>query len=78
MSDTPEIKLIIDKNWPKLTIYIKCNEHNDDVEGIITALQSFAEDASINLYPSASLPLKPPQKPAEAAASSLTPRRRLS
>ena len=43
MSDLVDIKLIIDKEWPKLTVFIKNNERNEDVEGIIAAVQSYAE-----------------------------------
>ncbi len=46
MADTPEIKLIIDKDWPKLTVYIKSSKRDDDVEGIISAVQSYAENKS--------------------------------
>ena len=46
MADSPEIKIIIDKDWPKLTVYIKSSERNDDVEGIISAVQSYAENKS--------------------------------
>ena len=46
MADTPEIKIIIDKDWPKLTVYIKNNERDEDVEGIISAVQSYAENRS--------------------------------
>ncbi|MBQ7563628.1 MAG: LytTR family transcriptional regulator DNA-binding domain-containing protein [Lachnospiraceae bacterium] len=42
MSDLLDIKLIIDKNWPKLTVYIKNKERNEDVEGIIEAVQSYS------------------------------------
>ena len=43
MSDFLDIKLIIDKNWPKLTVYIKNRERNEDVESIIAAVQSFSD-----------------------------------
>lgn len=43
MSDLVDIKLIIDKEWPKLTVFIKNNERNEDVEGIIAAVQSYSE-----------------------------------
>ncbi|MCR5012974.1 MAG: LytTR family transcriptional regulator [Lachnospiraceae bacterium] len=43
MSDLVDIKLIIDKDWPKLTVYIKGNERNEDVEGIIAAVQAYSE-----------------------------------
>lgn len=43
MSDLVDIKLIIDKEWPKLTVFIKNNECNEDVEGIIAAVQSYSE-----------------------------------
>ena len=36
MADTPEIKIIINKDWPKLTVYIKNSVRDDDVEGIVS------------------------------------------
>ncbi len=41
MSDLLDIKLIIDKGWPKLTVIIKNNEQNEDVEAVIAAVQGF-------------------------------------
>lgn len=43
MSDLLDIKLVIDKEWPKLTVTIKNNERNEDVEGVIAAVQSYAD-----------------------------------
>lgn len=42
MSDFLDLRLIIDKNCPKLSVLIKNKEHNDDVEGLISAIQEFA------------------------------------
>ena len=46
MADTPEIKIIINKDWPKLTVYIKNSVHDDDVEGIVNAVQAYSENSS--------------------------------
>ena len=43
ISDYIDVKLIIDKNWPKLTVYIKNNERNEDVEALIDAILSFSD-----------------------------------
>lgn len=43
MSDLLDIKLIIEKDWPKLTVYIKNNERNEDVEGIIAAIKAYSD-----------------------------------
>ena len=45
-----DIKLIIDQEWPKLTVYIKNNERNEDVEALIAAVQAFS-DRKIPLIP---------------------------
>lgn len=50
MSELLDIKLIIDQAWPKLTVYIKNNERNEDVEALITAIQAFS-DRKIPLIP---------------------------
>lgn len=42
MSDLLDIKLIIDKDCPKLNVTIRSNERNKDVEGIIAAIQGYA------------------------------------
>ena len=46
MADAPEIKIIIDKDWPKLTVYIKNSVRDDDVEGIVSAVQAYSENSS--------------------------------
>lgn len=43
MSDLPVIKLIIDEAIEKLTVIIKNRERNDDVEGVINAIQTYAD-----------------------------------
>ena len=64
MSDLVDIKLIIDKDWPKLTVYIKSNERNEDVEGIITAVQAYAEKKvpMVQAYFKGSLVMLPQRK----------------
>ena len=42
MSDLLDIKLIIDKACEKLTVTIRNNERNDDVEGVIAAIEGYA------------------------------------
>lgn len=42
MSDLLDIKLIIDKDCPKLNVVITNNERNEDVEGVISAIQAYA------------------------------------
>lgn len=42
MSDLLDIKLVIDKSCPKLNVLITNNERNEDVEGIIAAIQGYA------------------------------------
>jgi len=42
MSDLLDIKLIIDKACEKLTVTIRNNERNDDVEGVIAAIEAYA------------------------------------
>ncbi|MCR5403939.1 MAG: LytTR family transcriptional regulator [Butyrivibrio sp.] len=42
MSDLLDIKLIIDKDCKKLNVVITNNERNDDVEGVISAIQEYA------------------------------------
>ena len=42
MSDFLDIKLIIDKACEKLTVTITNKERNDDVEGVIAAIQAYA------------------------------------
>ncbi len=39
-----DIRLIIDKDWPKLSVFIKNRERNEEVEDIIAALMHCAED----------------------------------
>ncbi len=43
MSELLDIKLIIDQEWPKLTVYIKNKERNEDVEALIAAVQAFSD-----------------------------------
>ena len=50
MSELLDIKLIIDQEWPKLTVYIKNNERNEDVEALIATIQAFS-DRKIPLIP---------------------------
>ncbi len=50
MSELLDIKLIIDQDWPKLTVYIKNNERNEDVESLIAAIQAFS-DRKIPMIP---------------------------
>ncbi len=42
MSDLLDIKLVIDKDCPKLNVVITNNERNEDVEGVIAAIQGYA------------------------------------
>lgn len=42
MSDLLDIKLIIDKACEKLTVTIRNNERNDDVEAVIAAIKAYA------------------------------------
>ncbi|RKM61376.1 LytTR family transcriptional regulator [Butyrivibrio sp. CB08] len=42
MSDLLDIKLIIDKACEKLTVTIRNKERNDDVEGVIAAIEAYA------------------------------------
>ncbi len=42
MSDLLDLKLIIDKDCKKLNVVITNNERNDDVEGVIAAIQAYA------------------------------------
>ncbi len=42
MSDLLDIKLVIDKDCPKMNVVITNNERNDDVEGVIAAIQTYA------------------------------------
>ncbi len=42
MSELLDIKLIIDKACEKLNIVIRCRERDDDVEGVIAAIESYA------------------------------------
>ncbi len=37
-----DIKLVIDKDCPKLNILITSSERNEDVEGVISAIQGYA------------------------------------
>lgn len=50
MSELLDIKLIIDQEWPKLTVYIKNRERNEDVEALIAAIQAFS-DRKIPMIP---------------------------
>lgn len=50
MSELLDIKLIIDQEWPKLTVYIKNRERNEDVEALIAAIQAFS-DKKIPMIP---------------------------
>lgn len=64
MSDLVDIKLIIDKEWPKLTVYIKNKKRDEDVEGIIAAVQGFMEkkDPMVPAYFRESLVMVPQSK----------------
>lgn len=64
MSDLVDIKLIIDNDWPKLTVYIKSNERNEDVEGIIAAVQAYSEKKvpMVQAYFKGSLVMLPQRK----------------
>ncbi len=42
MSDLLDIKLVIDKECKKLNVVITNNERNEDVEGVIAAIQGYA------------------------------------
>ncbi len=42
MSDLLDIKLVIDKDCPKLNVLITSKERNEDVEGVIAAIQGYA------------------------------------
>lgn len=42
MSDLLDIKLVIDKDCRKLNVVITNNERNEDVEGVIAAIQRYA------------------------------------
>lgn len=42
MSDLVDIKLVIDKDCQKLNVLITNNAHNEEVEGVICAIQSYA------------------------------------
>ncbi len=42
MSDLLDIKLVIDKDCHKMNVVITNNERNDDVEGVISAIQAYA------------------------------------
>ena len=37
-------KVITEKGWPRLTVYIKNSEHNEDVENIIGAIQAYVDN----------------------------------
>lgn len=50
MSDLLDLKLIIDKECQRLTVTIRNNERNEDVEGIIAAVQSY-EDRKVPMIP---------------------------
>ena len=64
MSDLPDIKLIIDEAFEKLTVIIKNRENNEDVEGVINAIQSYANNQKpmIQAYFKGSVVMLPQRK----------------
>ncbi len=61
MSDLLDIRLVIEKGWPKLTVIVKSSEHNEDVDGVIAAVQEYANSrvATIPVYKKDSLVMLP-------------------
>ena len=43
MSDLVNIKLIIEEGWPDITVFIKSGERSEEVEGIISAIESYSD-----------------------------------
>ncbi|WP_031548601.1 LytTR family DNA-binding domain-containing protein [Oribacterium sp. FC2011] len=64
MSDLPDIKLIIDEAFEKLTVIIKNRENNEDVEGVINAIQNYANNQKpmIQAYFKGSVVMLPQRK----------------
>ncbi len=64
MSDLPDIKLIIDEAFERLTVIIKNRENNEDVEGVINAIQSYANNQKpmIQAYFKGSVVMLPQRK----------------
>ena len=64
MSDLPDIKLIIDEAFEKLTVIIKNRENNEDVEGVINAIQTYANNQKpmIQAYFKGSVVMLPQRK----------------
>ena len=50
MSDLLDVKLVIDKNCQKLDVVITSRERNEDVEGLLAAIQAYA-DKQIPMIP---------------------------
>lgn len=46
--EIPQIKLIIDKDCPQLSVFIRARERNETVRGVISAIRTYAE----GVYPS--------------------------
>ena len=42
MSDFLDVKVIIDRKWTKPTVYIKCAQQDEGIEGLISVIQTFA------------------------------------
>ncbi len=64
MSDLPDIKLIIDEAFERLTVIIKNRENNEDVEGVINAIQTYANNQKpmIQAYFKGSVVMLPQRK----------------
>ena len=64
MSDLPDIKLIIDEAFERLTVIIKNRENNEEVEGVINAIQTYANNQKpmIQAYFKGSVVMLPQRK----------------
>ena len=64
MSGFIDIKLILEKDWPNITVYIKSKERNSDVDGLISAIRSYSDEKipRIPAYFKGSLVMLPQQK----------------
>lgn len=64
MSDLPDIKLIIDEAFERLTVIIKNRENNEYVEGVINAIQTYANNQKpmIQAYFKGSVVMLPQRK----------------
>jgi len=64
MSDLPDIKLIIDEAFERLTVIIKNRENNEEVEGVINAIQTYANNqkSMIQAYFKGSVVMLPQRK----------------